>query len=45
MADHDQQYLIELDGNQTANTLFKVTNSLSLSLNILTCKLGTVPHI
>ena len=25
MADHDQQYLIEMDGNQTAATLFKVS--------------------
>ena len=25
MADHDQQYLIELDANQTAATLFKVS--------------------
>ena len=25
MADHDQQYLIEMDGNQTASTLFKVS--------------------
>lgn len=24
MADHDQQYLIELDGNQTVPTLFRV---------------------
>lgn len=24
MADHDQQYLIELDGNQPVNNLFKV---------------------
>ena len=29
MADHDQQYLIEMDANQTANTLFKVSKSLT----------------
>jgi len=25
MADHDQEYLIEMDSNQASNTLFKVS--------------------
>lgn len=31
MADHDQQYLIELDGNQTVPTLFRVNIFVNLS--------------
>ena len=27
MADHNQQYLVEMDGNQTAGVLFKVRDS------------------
>ena len=34
MADHDQQYLIELDANQTAATLFKVSVSFQSTIKI-----------
>ncbi|XP_033125059.1 adenylate kinase 9-like isoform X4 [Anneissia japonica] len=40
MADHDQQYLIELDGNKTPGTLFK---DLMLKLNTFTLRRAAVP--
>ena len=36
MADHDQQYLIEMDANQTAKTLFNVGTCISLQTQIQT---------